>query len=389
MKNENDYVSTPFDDPLIATYSAYYRLPLGGYNSVVEQVEANPGTFGYNEITHKFNLPAATGRPELNIYASRSTSDTGVQYGALTNVVTTPLLKIDSQNSGDNVTLNEGMGARLTLPLPQLAMVNSTLSLGVDYKRYQEVSYNTNNFYVSIVVTNSSGQPVNIHQKVASGQPRRDNTLVYLPLNVGLSGSVADKLGTTFFNSQVNFNLPSALSQNADFGRTAYTTNARADYVTVQMGADRLQSIYREWSVKLHADGQWANGALISNEQYAMGGTAGVRGYQDGQAYSDTGWRFSIEPQTPLYNIGMFGNEGHLETCWVRGLAFLDYGQIYDLGNVPSGYTTREDFCGTGFGVTANIGTHLDGRVTVAWPLIGHVGEADGVRVYFGIGAQF
>ena len=42
------------------------------------------------------------------------------------------------------------------------------------------------------------------------------------------------------------------------------------------------------------------NGPLFSNEQYAMGGTAGVRGYQDGQAYGDTGWRFSIEPQTPL-----------------------------------------------------------------------------------------
>ena len=95
------------------------------------------------------------------------------------------------------------------------------------------------------------------------------------------------------------------------------------------MGADRMQTIYKDWSVKLHADGQWANGALISNEQYAMGGTAGVRGYQDGQAYGDTGWRFSIEPQTPLMNIGMVGNEGHEEPCWVRASVFLDYGRIY------------------------------------------------------------
>ena len=71
------------------------------------------------------------------------------------------------------------------------------------------------------------------------------------------------------------------------------------------------------------------NGALISNEQYAMGGTTGVRGYQDGQAYGDTGWRFSIEPQTPLLNIGMAGNEGHEAACWVRASVFLDYGRIY------------------------------------------------------------
>ena len=30
-------------------------------------------------------------------------------------------------------------------------------------------------------------------------------------------------------------------------------------------------------------------------------------------------------------------------------------------------------FCGTGWALTANIGSHLDGRVTVAWPLIGHL----------------
>jgi hypothetical protein len=39
--------------------------------------------------------------------------------------------------------------------------------------------------------------------------------------------------------------------------------------------------------------------------------------------------------------------------------------------------------------MTANIGSHVDGRVTVAWPLIGHAGEPAGVHIYFGLGAQF
>ena len=388
MKGENDYIASPFDDPLIANYSGYYRLPLGGYNSVEEQVEANPGSFGYSEVTHRFNLPPATGRPELNIYASRSTSDTGVQFGALSNVVSTPTQTIDSQNTGDNVTLNEGMGGRFSMPLPQLARVSSTFSLGVDYKRFQEGSYNTNNFYLTQSRTNN-GQPVIIKTNIINGQPTRYNTLIYLPFNVGLSGSVPDTLGTTFFNSQVNFNLAGGLSDDADFGKTAYTTNAKAGYVTLQMGADRLQTIYKDWSVKLHSDGQWANGALISNEQYAMGGTAGVRGYQDGQAYGDTGWRFSIEPQTPLMNIGMVGNEGHEEPCWVRASVFLDYGRIYLLEKPPPGSESSESFSGAGWAVTANVGSHMDGRLTVAWPLIGHAGESDGVHIYFGIGAQF
>ena len=102
LKGGNDYATVPLDSPLVANYSGYYRLPLGGYASVQEQVNANPGSFGYNEATHQFNLPPPTGRPELTFFASRAVSDTGVQRGpvgfatpptAFTNngVVYTPL----------------------------------------------------------------------------------------------------------------------------------------------------------------------------------------------------------------------------------------------------------------------------------------------------------
>src|SRR4029077_13808013 len=140
---------------------------------------------------------------------------------------TTPVLKIDSQTTGDNVTLNEGFGGRLSLPLPQLATVNSTLSVGMGYTRYQQVSYNTNNFYVTIVITNSSGQPVPINQTVSSGQPTRNTTLVYVPFNAGWNGSLPDTLGTTFFNFQANFNVPGLFrsEQDANFSQASYTTN--------------------------------------------------------------------------------------------------------------------------------------------------------------------
>jgi hemolysin activation/secretion protein len=138
--------------------------------------------------------------------------------------------------------------------------------------------------------------------------------------------------------------------------------------------------------VKLHADGQWAGGPLISNEQFAMGGTTGVRGYTDGEAYGDAGWRFSIEPRTPQVNIGMV--DGDIP-FWVRGSVFLDYGQIYDVGQVPAGFASRANYCGMGFGFTANIGSHMDGRLTVGCPLIAHEGISPVVHIYFGVGVQF
>jgi hemolysin activation/secretion protein len=81
VKEGKDYQAVPLDNPLVANYSGYYRMPLGGYSSVQNQLDSHPGSFGYSEATHQFNLPSPTGRPELTFYASRAVSDTGVQRG--------------------------------------------------------------------------------------------------------------------------------------------------------------------------------------------------------------------------------------------------------------------------------------------------------------------
>jgi hemolysin activation/secretion protein/AraC-like DNA-binding protein len=389
FKGGDNYSSLPFDVPQVANYSGYYRLPLGGYPSVQNQVDTHPGAFGYDEATHQFNLPPATGQPELTLYGSRSTSDTGVQFGPET-LVTSPtnqVLKIFSYDSGDNFTLNENLGGRLTVPLPQISKLSSTLAFGLDFKRFRLVSYNTNNFPYFFTYTNfGSGGVQTITTNVASGQPIRYEAVDYLPLNAGLSGSAPDQFGTTRFNVSANFNPLSFFSKDVDFARAAYSAKARAGYVVVQAGADRQQTIYQDWSVKLHADGQWADMPLISNEQYAMGGVAGVRGYGDGEAYGDRGWRFSIEPQTPLMNIGMVDGS---TPFWLRGSVFTDYGELYLLDPQPGG-NDRQKFWGVGWGITVNIGSHLDARLTVACPLLATpVTPVGDVHVYFGVGAQF
>jgi hemolysin activation/secretion protein/AraC-like DNA-binding protein len=415
-KAGNESVFSPLDDPLVANYSGYYRMPLGRTTAVQDQIDANPGRFGYDEVTHKFSLPPAADRPELNIYASRSTSDTGVQYGP-SQLLTSPtnLLVLVSRDSGQNITLNEGVGGRLSVPLPQIFKLNSTLSAGLDFKRYQMLSFNSNNFVSSFTYTNGTLGSTTIGDSVSSPQPNRYTTLIYLPFNVGWNGSLPDALGTTFFNALANFNaLPiysdvtglvnvtniTATTTNIatesrqfhghSLSGIAYTPNARSDYVTLQLGADRIQTIYKDWSVKLHADGQWANGALFSNEQYALGGSTSVRGYTDGEFYGDTGWRITIEPQTPLFNIGMVGNEGYEAPCWLRSSVFMDYGEAYLLQEPPGGGSDRARLWGVGWNLTANIGSHLDARLTVACPLLATtLTQVGDIHIYFGVGAQF
>ncbi|MGA3284024.1 MAG: helix-turn-helix domain-containing protein [Verrucomicrobiota bacterium] len=400
IEGDHAHWFSPFDDPLIANYSGYYRIPLGHAASVQEQIDANPGRFGYNEVTHQFNLPPATGRPELTFYASRSVSDTGVQRGpkGFVFVTTTNFhgvvyhpSSLTTNSAGQNITLNEDLGLKLSVPLPQMGKIAATLSLGADFKRYRQTSYNTNESLFELQTFDQQGNLQIDDFPAPQMLPTSYVSLDYFPFNIGLNGSMPDSLGTTFFNAQANFNVLPFFSEDKDFARASYaTTNTHAHYVTLQVGADRVQNIYQDWSVKLHADGQWANGALFSNEQYAMGGSASVRGYTDGEFYGDTGWHISIEPQTPLINIGMVGNEGHEEPCWLRSSVFMDYGEAYlfDKPAPPASDCAR--FWGVGWNLTANIGSHLDARLTVACPLLATTTTPVGdIHVYFGVGAQF
>ena len=382
------------DEPLIANYSGYYRIPLGGVASVQQQIDANPLDFGYNEVTHQFRMPPATGRPELTLFASRSTTDTGIKFSQAHTVTNTPLLSIVSQDSGEDVTLNEGMGSRLSLPLPEVAGIRSTLSLGFDFKRFRLASFNTNNFYITTTITNSAGSQT-IRNTVSSGQPTHNAAVDYLPFNAGLDLSIPDKRSTTFLNASANFNplhspsnsgQRSVLSGDADFAHAAYTTNASAGYVTLNFGLSREEKFYKDWSVLFRANGQWADGPLISNEQFAMGGLAGVRGYIDGEAYGDSGWRVQVEPRTPLVNLGMV--DGTVP-FWLRGSVFMDYGEVYLNVDSPGDSSSRQ-FWGVGLGVTATIGDHVDARLSIAWPLLdGPQRRAGDAHIYFALGAQF
>ena len=129
-----------------------------------------------------------------------------------------------------------------------------------------------------------------INSTVSSAQPALLTAVEYFPVNIGFNASMPDAWGTTAFNVQANFNLAAfdGLGRSGTNvtrgGLSNVSPGTKDNYVIVQMGADRLQTLYKDWTMKIHADGQWANQALFSNEQYAMGGTGGVRGYPDGQA---------------------------------------------------------------------------------------------------------
>ncbi len=369
--------------PLIANYGAYYRLPFGAAESLEDQISRS-GAFGYDEATRQFRLPPPGSRPDLTVFASASSSDTGVQLGPATIVSQTPLLTILSQDSGQNISLNEGVGARLSVPQTLDERRRFSFSFGPDWKRYSLESFNTNNFIITTVVTNAQGSQT-IESRVASPQPARRNGVQYLPLFIGGDFSMTDAGGT--FSASVGFS-GNFVGGDGSFAALSYSPRAGAQYGKATLALTRDQQVFRDWSLLLRANGQAATGPLISTEQFALGGVNSVRGYYEGDQYGDSGWLGSVELRTPFISTRAPGWSGDWPV-WVRGSVFMDYGEAYLLhpGAVSD---ARLQLWGTGFGVSANVNHAVDLRIVVGWPLLETVNTSEGdPRAYFSLGGQF
>ena len=228
-------------------------------------------------MTKKFKLPAASGQTDLTIFASRSSTDTGVKHEPFVTAAETPLITIRSQGSGEDFTTTEDLGLRLSKPLKPLpGGIQSAVSAGLDFKTYRVTSFNTNTFSSTTIVTNNN-TPLVIQSSTFFAQPPRQQQVTYLPINVRWDASRNDASGTTSFGIGYSENL--ALIQKEQTPAAAAGSPSGRYAALVTPSISREQRLYEDWSLLLRADGQWASEAIISNEQFGLGGTSGVHGY--------------------------------------------------------------------------------------------------------------
>jgi hypothetical protein len=349
-------------------------------------------SFGYDEVSHRFRPPPASDATEVLLYTSRSVSGTGKQLQSETltptTIPTNGTLQVSDRLFNDSVTVNENIGARLLQPLPGFGPLHSSLSFGPDFKRYRATSIQERIFQATLYVPEigSSGPPFTSFKSPATVTSRDSFTSVdYFPLSLNWEGSVADKYGVTVFNVNNTYLFAGFLDSRAGLRAVTGSTNLSGNYYQGNYGISRDQKFRGDWGVRLHADGQFATERLISTEQFGFGGNAGVRGYRDGEVYTDTGWRVQIEPHTPSLNLGLVDAKTPL---FVRLFGFMDYGQGYRLEKGEG--QGRVDLWGTGFGFSGNISEHFDFRATLGVPLLNAGGVRSGQpRVTFGVGGQF
>ena len=377
-----------YDQPTIASYSGYYRLPLGIDNGLREKYQNQPADFGYNEVTHQFNLPPLTGQPELIAYASRSATDTGTTFGSVNTITNTATLKVFNQNADHDPTITGNVGTKIIYPLPQWEGVQSSVSAGFDVKAYQMWTYHTN--YTTVQqfdASDTNAPPVLTYSDTVPLAQNGMNSVTYVPLALGWSGSRPDSQGSFALNYNQNLFFAPFASDRKEFQEIAGSKEAGGNYTTINAGLTRVENLPGNWSAVLNANGQWASEPLINNEQFGLGGTSGVRGYQDGANYGDTGWRTLFDVRAPAVTVGNFPSSHGDVPAHLRPSVFMDYGQVYELRNPAP--CIRQWGTGTGFYLTA--GEHFEARLMLAWALqtVSQGTTAGSARAYFTVGLQF
>lgn len=176
--------------------------------------------------------------------------------------------------------------------------------------------------------------------------------------NVNLDGSTSVETPITYlpFTLQYSLTLPkSALELSGNFLFRGMVTDA-SEFASKRSGADTSYFVLRgmaktnydlgqKWNAMLKAEGQLADGPLISNEQFSAGGAESVRGYNEAEVAGDDGFRGTLEIQSPPWFVEPDG--------WLKefqALAFAE-GALFWVREALPGQNSRMNIGSAGLGL--------------------------------------
>ncbi len=184
---------------------------------------------------------------------------------------------------GDVNVIGNGniLGLRYIRPLRGLPDYFHTLTLGVDFKDFDET--------VTLQGSDSTNTPIS-----------------YLPFSLAYEGNLKGENRLTQFNAAFNFALRGLGNNDVECLPGVYVDEfackrfrAEANFAYLRLDLKHTQGLGAGWSLFGRIGGQMASGPLISNEQYSAGGVDSVRGYTESNSSGDDGFMAGLELRTP------------------------------------------------------------------------------------------
>jgi len=312
-----DNQNTPGTHALRATGSLSYTNLFGVFDSLSAQYQVAP-----EDVS------------QVNVFAAN------YAWGGLDNGLHPSVFFINSNSDVPTVgtvgVLGKGQifGSRLGFALNDAPGMPQSLTLGIDYKHFRE----------------TIGLP---------SAPPLVTPISYLNLSVAYSGFWSSDFLQGSLATTADFGPRGAVNDSSAFANKRY--KGEANYFYLKIDGSLIAHLPKGFQLTVRADGQYAVEPLITNEDFAIAGADGVRGYLEAEVLADNGVKGSVQLQSPtpqwralpLGNVFFFYDIGHADL-------------IDPLAGEPGSTTLRS----WGAGVNVLPGKWASGVLTWADPLV-------------------
>jgi len=238
---------------------------------------------------------------------------------------------------------NAQLGLRYEIPLrPLRPKITQALAFGFDFK-----ASDNNLLFAAFPIT--------------------DNVTHVAQFSATYTLGFTDRLGQT----EVSTHLVASPGGLTDRNRTRAFGVSRAlsrpDYVYGQLSARRQVRLPRGFAWSVRGQFQLSNANLLGSEQMAGGGSASVRGYEEGEAYGDHGLLLSHELALPTQSLARLFRATRGSDS-LQLFAFQDYVALRSHERLP-GERRITELHSLGAGLRYQLGPNLSVDVTHGWQL--------------------
>ncbi len=229
-------------------------------------------------------------------------------------------------------------GLRYNQYLPKLGSYEQRLVYGLDYKAFQ-------------------------NQVITAGESVVPDITVH-PANLTYYGTFRREDGETGFYLSYSQNIPGG-SDGTDSDFKASRVDARAAFRVYRYGAHFLRALPADWQLRAVLTGQYTPDALVTGEQFGIGGAENLRGFGEREVANDRGYRANVEVYTPNFAAQLGWRD-----VQSRLLAFYDWGTVSRNSPQP-GESLGQSLAAAGLGLRLTAGKYFSMRSDYAYVLDG------------------
>jgi hemolysin activation/secretion protein len=226
-------------------------------------------------------------------------------------------------------------GLQFIAPLGGASGAVQTLAVGIDYKDFTQ--------NVALSSTAALDTPVN-----------------YINLSAAYTGLRSGSRLQFDWSTTLNFGLRNVHGDEAQFADKRFAAHPNYFYVRADGGISA--SLPWHFGLGLRLTGQYAVDPLVSNEQFAVGGAASVRGYLEAEELGDLGARASVQLNLPPLSVAL----GRVR---LTEFMFYDAARVSTILALP-GEAPNAELRSWGAGLRLQVFGRFEGDFTWADPLL-------------------